>query len=394
MHVNTDLSYQRETAAQLFLGSGSSADTGSVESCSCSYGAGAAFPVPASGGELLRSPGSKWPVAPRRAGVRDGAHNGVLCWYTLLCFHSSPQLKDIPRHQIQWRGSCVLHPIDNSTENGKGRASTWGRGCPQGGDQQKPAAGAGAKPERPLLPHLDMKPPLGSDAGFDLVSKHLLFKGLLEVPALLLFWCLCCIIPPCFCIYLFPSSCWSCAWPGTSSFCPSRGIPSPEKPPSAEMGAQRWGRGPCVLIPCCKASPISPALMPPTPQLWHHVRAVPVLLVPQGKRPYAVNSNSSRDPRLFSRRSRGAALPEPRPFPRWSSRRCGRAFPPRTICISLCFKVPALPPRKEINSVKEFTSRARLLLRQVSSAAERCGGAGGAAMEWWVCPWCLSCPRP
>lgn len=180
MCVNTDLSYQRETAAQLFLGSGSSADTGSVESCSCSYGAGAAFPVPASGGGLLRSPGSKWPVAPRRAGVHDGARNGVLCWYTLLCFHSSPQLKDIPRHQIQWRGSCVLHPIDNSMGNGKGRAGARGRVCPRGGDQQKPAAGAGAEPERPLLPHLDAKTPQGPMLGLTSYQSICSSKGWLK----------------------------------------------------------------------------------------------------------------------------------------------------------------------------------------------------------------------
>lgn len=50
--------------------------------------------------------------------------------------------------------------------------------------------GHGAEPERPLLPHSDMKPPHGpgSDDEFDLVSKQLLFRGLLEVSALLLFW--------------------------------------------------------------------------------------------------------------------------------------------------------------------------------------------------------------
>lgn len=66
-----------------------------------------------------------------------------------------------PGHQIQSRGSCVLHPIDNSMGSGEGRASTWGQGCPRGGDRQNPAAGAGAEPEHPLLPHLDAKPPRG-----------------------------------------------------------------------------------------------------------------------------------------------------------------------------------------------------------------------------------------
>lgn len=134
--------------------------------------------------------------------------------------------------------------------------------------------------------------------------------------------------PPCFCIYLFPSNCrshavltWPGTGPGTSSARPSPGIASPEKPPAAETGAQRRGRGPCVLIPCCRASPISPAPIPP-PRSF--VRAVPVLLVPRGERPCAMASSSAGDPRPVLRCSRGPALPEPRPFPRWSLRVCAR----------------------------------------------------------------------
>lgn len=41
---------------------------------------------------------------------------------------------------------------------------------------------------------------------------------------------------------------------------------------------------------------------------------------------------------------------------------CTHTFPPGSICILLHFKVPVLPPRKETNGVKEFTS-------QVSEAA-------------------------
>ena len=137
-----------------------------------------------------------------------------------------------------------------------------------------------------------------------------------------------------------------------------------------------------------------PCSRPTTPQL-RHVRAVPVLLVPRGEQPCAIASSSAGDPRPVSRCSRGAALPKPRPFPRWSLRVCVRAFPPGTICISLCFKVPALPPRKEINGVKLFTSRA-------SEAAGPSGficcrevwGCRGAAVGWKIAPWCLSCPRP
>lgn len=37
---------------------------------------------------------------------------------------------------------------------------------------------------------------------------------------------------------------------------------------------------------------------------------------------------------------------------------CACTFPPDAICISLCFKVPALLPRKEENGVKGFISQA------------------------------------
>lgn len=57
------------------------------------------------------------------------------------------------------------------------------------------------------------------------------------------------------------------------------------------------------------------------------------------------------------------------------------AFPPGTICILLHFKVPVLPPRKETNGVKEFTS-------QVSEAAGLsgficCRGLWGAGQLQW-----------
>lgn len=281
---------------------------------------------------------------------------------------------------------------------------------PAPGDRAVPEAGTDKsqelEPELSLSVHScltrtrSLPVALGSDAGFNLVSKHLLFKGLVEVPVLLLFWCLCHMTPPCFCIYLFPSSCrshavltWPGTSPGTSSARPSLGIPSPEKPPSAETGAQRRGRGPHVLVPCCRASPISPA---PTP-------------LPR--------SFSTRGLSLFSwfpGESSRAPSPAPPPgIPSWFRGAPGvqccpspvlflggvcvhaRAFPPGTICILLSFKVPVLPPRKEINDVKEFTS-------QVSKAAGPSGficcrevwGCRGAAMGWRVHSWCPSCPWP
>lgn len=117
---------------------------------------------------------------------------GALCWAY--------------RHQIQLWGSCVLQPIDCSSGNSRRRVSAWGWGCPQGGDQQKPELSLSICFCLTLTRSLPMA--LGSEAGFKLVSKHLLFKRLVQVPALLLFWCLCCIKPPCFCIYLFPSNYW------------------------------------------------------------------------------------------------------------------------------------------------------------------------------------------
>lgn len=64
------------------------------------------------------------------------------------------------------------------------------------------------------------------------------------------------------------------------------------------------------------------------------------------------------------------------------------AFPPATICILLHFKVLVLPPRKETNGVKEFTS-------QASEAAGLSGficyrgvcGCREAAVGWRVHPW-------
>lgn len=146
-------------------------------------------------------------------------------------------------------------------------------------------------------------------------------KGWLK--PLLLFRCLCHVTPPCFCIYLFPPSCWGHAvltWPGTSpgatSAHPSLGIPSSEKPPSTEMGAQRRGRGPCVLIPCSRASPISPAPTP-LPRSFGR-RGLTLFSWFLGESSHAIASSSAREPRLVSRCSWGAVLPEPRPFPRWS----------------------------------------------------------------------------
>lgn len=63
MCVNRDLSFQRETATQLFLVSGSSAGTGSVESWSCSCDASAPFPVLLRGGDCSSdwAGGTWWP---------------------------------------------------------------------------------------------------------------------------------------------------------------------------------------------------------------------------------------------------------------------------------------------------------------------------------------------
>lgn len=44
--------------------------------------------------------------------------------------------------------------------------------------------------------------------------------------------------------------------------------------------------------------------------------------------------------------------------PSFSSVEVVCTFPPDAICILLCFEVPALPTRKEVNGVKEFTSGA------------------------------------
>lgn len=64
-------------------------------------------------------------------------------------------------------------------------------GLLQGGDQQKPELSLSIRSCLTLTRNLPMA--LGSDAGFKLVSKHLLFKRLVEVPAMLLFWCLWCV---------------------------------------------------------------------------------------------------------------------------------------------------------------------------------------------------------
>lgn len=81
---------------------------------------------------------------------------------------------------------------------------------PAPGDGAVPELGTGSSQQLSLSIHscsARHETTLGSDAGFSLVSKHLLFQGLGEIPALL-FWCLCHATRPFFCIYLFPSNYW------------------------------------------------------------------------------------------------------------------------------------------------------------------------------------------
>lgn len=115
-----------------------------------------------------------------------------------------------------------------------------------------------------LLPHPGAKLPVAPGSGparrraLSPISKPLLFKGLLELPALLLFWCLRRATPPSSCISLLPSTCRGHAalpWPRQQPRAP---LGNPAGFLGAPQGAASSPRGGCV-----------PAVRASTSQLLH-----------------------------------------------------------------------------------------------------------------------------
>lgn len=238
----------------------------------------------------------------------------------------------------------------------------------------------------------------GSDAGFDLVSKHLLFKGLVEIPALLLFWCLCCVTPPCFCIYVFPSTCRShtvlpCPGTslGTSPARPSPGIPIPETFPQCRSGRSEVVKGsvcPHSLLQSC-----SHLLCSHTPTASAH-EGSPCSPGSTGQQPCATASSFAGDPWPVSRRCRDAVLPEPRPFPRWSLhvRACVSTWHHLHFALLQSGCAASKEGNKGCKGIYIPSERGCWSVR--FHLLPRVSGCRGAAVGWRVHPWCPSCPWP
>lgn len=183
--VNRDLSYPRETALRSFLGAGSPADTGNAEPrllirrC-----------------ELLCS----------RLGCCSPCSGAG--------FHPSLEFSPLKStHRALEGGSHALRPVDGTKTR------------PVPGDGAVPEVGTGrSRVSAPASPRCKASRGPGvrpsTQAGAQpYIKASLLFKGLLELPALLLFWCLRRATPPSSCILLLPSTCRGHAalpWPRSS----------------------------------------------------------------------------------------------------------------------------------------------------------------------------------
>lgn len=210
--VNRDLSYPRETALRSFLGAGSPADIGSAElwllirRC-----------------ELLRS----------RLGCCSPCSGGG--------FHPSLEFSPLKStHRALEGGSHALRPVDGTKTR------------PAPGDGAVPEVGTGrSRVSAPASPRCKASRGPGvrpsTQAGAQpYIKASLLFKGLLELPALLLFWCLRRATPPSSCISLLPSTCWGHAalpWPRQQLRAP---LGSPAGFLGAPQGAASSPRGGCV----------------------------------------------------------------------------------------------------------------------------------------------------